>query len=542
MTASPPHSPIVRSAQRPLTLQATHGLLLVVLLWLACTVAAVVIRPALASDCGWGFLIWDGMRRGAVFNGWLIPDPTDISRDIAPFITWWSPGQYLVPGALELQGADLGLAVALATAVASALGLIGWWQLYRAFGFDQRIVLTALLVVASSRFFNLSFSIYNGGEVLLFASAPWYFLLVWRLRRLPWWSVAPLAGGAAVLVFMKLTGLMFAGEAIGAAALCGEQAWRSRDTLRRIAVAGATLIVLAVAFRVVWLAEGGTPASAVHPLSWARLPTYGSLAATALLGSSFSFGDFLSYLFLHPGRPIFKSLDMVYGLFLPFAVVAVVVMWRNLRGRHGEYLRFALLAAAASAVAMTALWVMGTDVSPDDRHLRPVSLMLLVGFVAALAESRARVWRIALGLVCLGSFAYGLTAFVSRERANMASPLGSRGFRHLVATPDALRFVHAIDVLSPGGKAPVLYVPVPEIGLEARKVRVFGSNADFEPLETLRARQYHGRVDRLYVLIQRRLVTNGKADAVLRSFVDYPVDGWRLTELGDFVAFSQGEF
>lgn len=55
----------------------------------------------------------------------------------------------------------------------------------------------------------------------------------------------------------------------------------------------------------------------------------------------------------------------------------------------------------------------------------------------------------------------------------------------------------------------------------------------------LRKQVRHGRVDRLYVIVQRKLVDNGKADEILRSFVDYPIEGWVKFPLGDFVCFYQ---
>ena len=69
-------------------------------------------------------------------NHWASPDPQDITKDISTFMSIWSPGQHVVPGVLEALGLSLGHAVIATVAVFSVIGLLGWWVLYRAFGFS----------------------------------------------------------------------------------------------------------------------------------------------------------------------------------------------------------------------------------------------------------------------------------------------------------------------------------------------------------------------------------------------------------------------
>ena len=93
----------------------------------------------------------------------------------------------------------------------------------------------------------------------------------------------------------------------------------------------------------------------------------------------------------------------------------------------------------------------------------------------------------------------------------------------------------------PDGSRPLVYVPAPEIALELRRARFIAAHADFEEVDLLRSRVYRGRVSRLYVVLQTRLVENGKADVILKSFADYPSDTWKRTSLGDFVVYFAGE-
>jgi len=139
------------------------------------------------------------------------------------------------------------------------------------------------------------------------------------------------------------------------------------------------------------------------------------------------------------------------------------------------------------------------------------------------------------GLACL----YGVTSFVTRTMANAHYPMGDRGFRQMSASAEAVAFIRTIDLAGPEAKKTLIFLPSPEIALEVRNARSWSNQADFESLERLKAQVYRGRVDRLYVFVQKRLLDNGKADAILRSFVDYPIDGWTMVPLGDLVCFYQ---
>src|SRR4051812_30904797 len=65
-------------------------------------VLGAIVRPAMYSDSGWGFVGWYANQAvGLPFNVVPSVDPADIARDITFFGTWWTPGQYLIPGLLE---------------------------------------------------------------------------------------------------------------------------------------------------------------------------------------------------------------------------------------------------------------------------------------------------------------------------------------------------------------------------------------------------------------------------------------------------------
>ena len=503
-------------------------------------VAGAIIRPAMFSDSAWGFLGWDH-RAGLPFNYVARTNLDNIATDAVSFASWWSPGQHLVPGLLESAGLPLGLAIVVVVGLFSLLGLAGWYALYRSFGFPATSSAIAMAIIAFARHFALPFGIYNGGEILVFGVGPWFLLLLWRLRRLGWSAVLPLILGLAVMAFAKLSGLLIAVSAVGAAVLAPVGPWFSRDRIRRAVVAAVTLGLFVALFYFGWLSRGGTPVSPgdVPAWPWQHVAGYAVYVTASAVGAALSFGDLAAFLFLNPGRRVFASELPMYGLLLPMALAVAGFAAVRLRARHAEYLRFVFFLWLALAVFLVAATARGSDFGIEDRHLRIVSLVLLVGIVEAVRGTPSRWLRAAFAAVVLVSSLYGIASAVEHARANLDRPLGARGFRHQTADAAVLAYIRSIDDATTDRQSTLIFVTSPEIALEVHNARVMANHAEYESIERLRNRLNHGQVPRLYVIVPQSLIRDGKAEAILRSLVDYPYDKWQATPVGRFVSFTQ---
>lgn len=523
--------------EAPLSPAVVICLAVAVGLTLAYAIGGAFVRPAMYSDSGWGFVGWDN-RHGLPFNFGARPSPADFMKDEVAFMGWWSPGQHVLPGLLEKAGLDLGLSMVVVVTIFSLLGLAGWFVLYRSFGFTATSAAIAVAIIACMRHFSLPFGIYNGGEVLLFGGAPWFLALLWRLREFRWTAVLPLVVATTALVFLKLSGILLAACAIGAAAGSAGR-WFSRESIRRGVVAGITIALIGVAFYFLWASRGATPAAnAMNTGNWRVIPDFLLLSAGMIASGSLSFGDLASYIALNPSRPLLSSLLPVYVGLLPFAAATFVFAWWRLRHSHADYLRFTALLAISVTLVLTAVAAQGGAVEADERHSRIVSLVLFGGIVHGVMDWPNRWGRAAFAALALVTVGYGLASSAARLVSNANRPLGDRGFRHLVADQAVLDFIRKIDAARPDRPPTFIYVSSPEIALEIRNVRKFSNHADFETLDQLRKIKYRGKAARLYVIVEKRLIAQGKATALLRSFTDYPENAWQETDLGDFVVFS----
>jgi FtsH-binding integral membrane protein len=145
-------------------------------------IAAVVLGvllyltpAAIFPDPSWGFQVMRSMELGGGFNMITTPDPTNLAKNTSWFLTWWSPGQYLVPYFFKVIFAvNTGQAAAITTTVCQIIGLAGFYAFFKKAGFGPLISALSLgLIVCQQAFFN-PYIFYNGGEVLLFAFLGWF--------------------------------------------------------------------------------------------------------------------------------------------------------------------------------------------------------------------------------------------------------------------------------------------------------------------------------------------------------------------------------
>lgn len=514
-----------------------------ILIFTLFSVVGFLVKPSMYSDSGAGFIVWDSMKSGAPFNFAVTPSISNIANDREAFLTWWSPGQYWFPGIFERIGLSLGNSIWATVSIFSALGLLGWRKLYRAFGFSEMTVCVTIAIIVSSRFFNIPFSIYNGGEVLIFSVFPWSIYLLLKISPLRWVHAPVIFFILSILFFMKLTGIMLGLSMLAAICLYPDRKLIGSEAFKDALIIGFASSIWLLIFYLNWLSNGWTPASGKleHNVNLFQSIRYLSFELSALAFSSLSLRDLAAWILLHPGRKLMNSLSSFYAYIGPVALIMFSFLWINYRYEFSRYARFTFILALISSLALFVIYLRGGAIGMEERHLRQISLVILVGVVHFFLNSVTNYnVRILASSVAIISSLYGLSAYINRSQQALSYPIGVREFRHMIASSSALEFIRANDVDPKGGEKAIFVVTSPEIALEIRRNRVISNHADFESVKQLQGREYRGRVDKIFVLVQNKLVENGKANAILNSFVDYSRERWRSVPLEDFTAFVQG--
>jgi hypothetical protein len=485
-------------------------------------IVSLYIRPAINTDSGFGFLVFRGMLDyGNSFNVLIEPDAADIANDVAKFQTWWSPGQYLVPGFFVWLGTNYGLALSLTTFISTVIGVIGWAQVAQSFGVTHFVLLVFLFGLVTFRYVTLPFEMYPGGEVLLFAVAPW--CLYWLRYAVDKPAIACFAISllsAALLFFAKLTGLVvFAANVVAISLL--EIARQRRLSVSVLAMLAAAAVA-ALCFVVFWLARGKVPASGGRlSLTWPAILFPVSAAAF----SGFSALDFLRM----RGASLSNLLATTYILG-PLGLTLFVWIWYRLR--HTPYrtmatILFGIILLYTSSLGL--MYIRGALVSFDERHLRYAGTLSLLLLLVALDQRGRTVVAKRVALISIAMFAlYGLTSYAAGARGLMRGayydPLSGTSQR--IVSPVVLEYLRA-EMKGHNWERAIAVIPTPEAAIAIPRFRIIIASWQ----------NCFGRAEKIFVVVPEWL--SDRAEGLLNSFVDYRRNEWSELHIGKTVIYSQ---
>jgi hypothetical protein len=516
-----------------------------ILIHLAFFATGLVLRPKVDSDASSGMLVWRAMERGARWNNAFEPDPRNIAEDRQEYLTWWSPGQYLAVGPLHRLGASWGVAIVTATLLCSLCGLFGYWWLYLSLGFSQACSAWSALILSVVWHVTRSYGEFSGGELPLFAVAPWLVGLIVRLRPISLWSIIPFAVIYWVGAMTKLSFCVTAAAVL--VGVCCVELLQS-PSLRRLATLAAMAATMTLAAHlllwITFLRHGASPGSIeTHGQPWWYV-----LPAVLVLppGSVLGLGSLLDRIFLFPGHALLSGPASLAPILWAFVPAVAVVYWALARQSllSNDYKALILGVAGTYAVILGTLITAGAPISMEDRQFFPVGALLLPFYVelARLGGSWAWKWaaRTALTLACL----YGLTAQVVHGRQlSRTSNVGRAGFTQHIISPQAMSVLHSLDDQNGEATAGTLvYVPSPEISFELSRARVLSTYDLALSAAELRHRTRLGRVPLLVILSNPVLEFAGRDEIVRRSFSDYLPSEWKRRRVGEWTFYYQGNW
>jgi len=504
------------------------------------------IPTALNSDSAFGFYVWDSWRAGAPWNQAIYPLPADIARTTSVFQAWWSPGQYLVAAPWQWTGLSLGHAIAVGGSFASAIAIAGFWILYRDSGFSRPVAGWSVLALACNWTLTRTYGDYLGGEIALLAVLPWLLLATRKCLRAGGWGWIAVSGICWLGAMAKNTYLPIGAGLI--AGFRGEQLLaRPGRGAARVAEAARWIACLALGYFLYWatyLRLGTSPGSAlggtVNPDAWfnlLRLPGYP-------VSCVFSLGTIIGRIFLHPDHPLVAEQRELWPLYLATTVSALAVLWVLLKREFTLRPAWARMLAGviAANLGFYLLILLWRDAEGmDERFFKPVGFLLLPAVVDFVRSGRPRWTAGLLGAALMLSSAYGLAAWANRTHyLTQVGNAGRRGITQHVLSRQALQVLQAIDTALPPNS--LVVVPSPEMALEMRRTRVMPTHAIMMPAAFSAQTRYQGRVPDLVILVNHRMLAQGRAQALLGSFVDYAPAGWTVHAYGDWLFYQQGDF
>jgi hypothetical protein len=514
------------------------------------TLTGLLVPPSMSHDAGWGMQEWRTLEVGGPINSIIAPDPADISRDRASLVTWWSPGQYLIPGVLTLLGIRLGTALTIAAGASLLCCLLGWIQVAKQFALSPQTTMLVVLFIGTFGYSTLPFGIYNGGEILLQGITPWLILVGCRVPTLSALRAAGLACLAILIAFFaKLTGLMVASAALLSGAVV------ALVRLRRITagmVGGAVGALLAVgSLYVAWFSRGTTPASGT---GWSFHISDVLFAFGAPWGAGVSWMDMVTSLLFNPRHPLWRgtaengSLFVILVLLLPPILLFLTVILKGWQRCVGDANLSRLLMITACfyvvcALAMSVIFSRGGDVSLEERHLRAAGMLIFVCVLAVadrLPRNSVSRWAIVAlsGLMSL----YGCFTFAYRARSTKQGEIDyySRT-RQRSVDETAIEFARA--EFAREGRDALFILPSPDAASAfSPSARILSNHIEFDTEAIISERTYRGKVrGRLYVIMPTRIAQSVKGPLLLKEFIDYPLDDWESHSLGSSTVFVQGK-
>jgi hypothetical protein len=500
---------------------------------------SVFVPPFIHWDSGWGFLAWRGTLMGAP-NSIVTPDPANIARDTAGFLTEWSPGQYLIPGAIALTGIPLGIAMTLTAALSLLASLVGWVVFVKSFTPRTSLALLAVLLIALFRYSTMPFGVYQGGEILLQAATPWLLLAVFQIPEMDGAPAALFAAGAVLVAFLaKLTGLIVVVAALVASSVVA-LAFRRRITRGMIGGALGGVAALVVLFAT-FLSRGPT---AVSEMSWS-LP-FRSIAFAFLVPwvAGLSWTDLMTTIFL-PGRSLFYTSPAVVGLAIPPAllVMGLIVFWQPQAIKEEKLKLYSLVFYGIVAAVFVLLFIRGRGVSLEERHFRPAGTLVFVcALVSAFAMRTPRWTRCLFLILCALMALYGVASFSSRAMgAAQGQSLDRTSWTNQqIYDPAAVDFARAAYARE--GRDALFVLPTPQIPVTLpADARILTRDLEWgEPAAARPSLRYAGRVaGHVFVLLPNSLSDTSKARGLLSAFTDYPPDGWQKKKFANMSVFFQ---
>jgi hypothetical protein len=452
--------------------QQKYTTLILIVLSVLTIVTGVVIfihPPAIFPDPSWGYQVLKSMQHGGGFNMRINPDHDNIAANYREFLSWWSPGQYLLPLLFKSTfSLNLGQTSVVTITVCALIGLFGFYQFFKKIGFSAIISALSVAFIACQQAYVAPYIFYNGGEVLLFAFAGWFLYGCFSFERVNNWKPLLFILAAGLIGFFCKSSFMWI-YAAGLLCLWIRVSQSSKEIVKWI-INGIWMGIPAVASVAIiffgYLSRGHNPASQSHHIRLALETFAFPLASPVLAG--FSGDDLVHGLLFHPDGPMFTPKGTILVL-IAMTIVSVWLMYVLLKYVNNKNYRLVLgVFYGVAFLFFSYAYLRQLAISYEGRHFRIVGLLIVPGTLYLVSRAKA-IYKVLFGLIWL-FIAITSVGFLSHGyKVNIDEGVhGPSGLTQQFIDQETLDFVLQQDKLH----SDAIFVFVsPDLGLEIHHCR-----------------------------------------------------------------------
>jgi len=483
------------------------------------------IPPALFPDPAHGFQVLRCMQLGGGFNNFVAPDQSDIAQNYTEYLTWWSPGQYLVPYLFKLvAGLNTGQAIAITVTLAQLCGIGGFYCFFKKIGFSPVIAAVSIIVIVCQQAFVVPFVYYNGGEVLLFAFEGWFLYGCASLKKPGVVLVLFVLVSGWVGFFCKSSFLWMYTAGLGCLLIRLTSnhrtilEWIKKGTW--IAVPAAlSLLVIYVCF----ISKGESPASSATGFK-ITAETFSFPLASPIL-SGFSVDDLVHGLIYHTGKPLFDPAWSI-AILIALAILGLLLMLSLVRNvPNSNYRVYLVVFYLLAFVFFGFAYLHQVNISYEARHFRIIGILIVPGIIYLVSKFTASL-KLFFAFIFAGLAYTSVVYVVKGYKINSDNAHGISGIAQPNIDQQSLNNVMKLD--RENKNATFVFIS-DDIGLEVLHNRIINLEPIGDDLKIdMDDYRYEGFAGPLYIVLPESY--NGpKEKMIMKCFPGYA--GWDLSML-----------
>jgi hypothetical protein len=474
---------------------------LVVIICFYYSIVNIISPIALSEDTAVGLMCIKNIENGGAFNCISQPTGENIALDKEVFISTWSPAHYLIPYLFFKIGFSAGNSYLIVVIICLVFGLIGMYKLLRKFNVPELYVwLTLLLLITNRSNFNTNFYNLGMGEMLAFASLPWYALIMFRLERITIVSVLIISACTFLMIMIKLSLL------IACAATILFFAYKKFKE-KRITVACIYAIPFLIAFGAfkITFQNKGVDSSQLKGGIYKHTKLENSFVASAApLASIINLSDIEDESIPSKIRETYFAMKPFVFFLISVAVVLILLLLKNKLKNHHDLVLLFVCFYTVFALAYFLFSIKENWMDYTYRHFRFYSILFIPILCIGFQEIFNRKKTIAFaGIILIAT--YGIATFSYKKLIVNKNLAQSDGFAYNYYDKDALAELKRLDDSLKTGNN-LFYVTSPEAA------NTIKNNRQMVSLETYSVGvkygwthyNYKGTVDNLYIFAENR--------------------------------------